>query len=326
MSESDASNPTPAELTMRHGGVLRASGLRSTGLTEAEIRDAVRLGGLIRIRRGWYGVPPVDPQVVRAVRVGGSLTAGSVAAGRGLWLLHDPRLHVRVPSTAARLRSPDDAATRLDREAHAVCVHYRDTSHDTSRDTGLGDRLGEDGLSRSIAEMFRCVGTVPAMIALESALNRGILPMQALESIRKLAPDWVRYELAHVSPLGDSGLETIARLLFHRVRVPVRAQVLIEGVRHVDLLVGERLIVELDGRAFHSDEDFERDRKQDLELTTRGYLVVRLSYRMLTDEWDDTHRRLLELVQRGLHRWGRVARELPAFEASELEPLSSHSS
>ncbi|MDF2574680.1 MAG: hypothetical protein K0S05_1592, partial [Agromyces sp.] len=108
-----------------------------------------------------------------------------------------------------------------------------------------------------------------------------ILPMQALESIRKLAPDWVRYELAHVSPLSDSGLETIARLLFHRVRVPVRAQVLIEGVRHVDLL---------------------------------------------TDEWDDTHRRLLELVQRGLHRWGRVARELPAFEASELEPLSSHSS
>ncbi|MEV1131941.1 type IV toxin-antitoxin system AbiEi family antitoxin domain-containing protein [Agromyces sp. NPDC049794] len=319
MSESDASNPTPAELTMRHGGVLRASGLMSTGLTEAQIRNAVRLGGLIRIRRGWYGVPPVDAQVVRAVRVGGSLTAGSVAAARGLWLLHDSRLHVRVPATAARLRSPDEAGTRLDREAHGVCVHYRDAS----RDTDLGDRLGQDGLPRSIAEMFRCVGTVPAMIALESALNRGVLPMQALESIRKLAPDWVRFELAHVSPLSDSGLETIARLLFHRVRVSVRAQVLIEGVRHVDLLVGDRLIVELDGRAFHSDEYFERDRTQDLELAMRGYLVVRLSYRMLTAEWDDTHRRLLELVRRGLHRWGRAARELPAFEASQLEPHSS---
>lgn len=161
--------------------------------------------------------------------------------------------------------------------------------------------------------MFRCAGTVPAMIALESALNRHELPMQAIESVRRLVPSWAHRPLDLATPDSDSGLETIARLLFHRMRIPVRTQVLVMGVRHVDLLVGERLVIELDGRAFHSGEDFERDRRQDLELALRGYLVIRLSYRMVVDDWDATHRAVLELAARGMHRWGRATRELGEF-------------
>ena len=161
--------------------------------------------------------------------------------------------------------------------------------------------------------MFRCAGTVPAMIALESALNRRELPMQAIESVRKLVPAWAHQPLGRATSDSDSGLETIARLLFHRLRVRVRTQVLVPGVRHVDLLVGDRLVIELDGRAFHSGEDFDRDRRQDLELALRGYLVIRLSYRMVVHDWDATHRAVLEVVDRGLHRWGSATRELPEF-------------
>jgi very-short-patch-repair endonuclease len=149
------------------------------------------------------------------------------------------------------------------------------------------------------------------MVALESALNRGALPIQALAEIEGIAPVWAARPIELATPLSDSGLETIARLLFHRVRVRIRTQVRIGGVRHVDMLVGDRLVIELDGRGFHSGDDFDRDRRQDLELSRRGYLVVRLSYRMVVEEWDETHRRVLELVGRGLHRWGRAARELP---------------
>ncbi|GAA4384150.1 hypothetical protein GCM10023152_34630 [Agromyces bauzanensis] len=166
----------------------------------------------------------------------------------------------------------------------------------------------------SLAEMFRCAGTVPAMVALESALNREVLPMQAIETLRTMVPAWAQRQLDLVSPDSDSGLETIARLLVHRLRVLVRTQVEMPGVRRVDLLVGDRLVIELDGRAFHSGEDFERDRVQDLELMLRGYLVVRLSYRMVTDDWDRTHRAVRELVARGLHRWGRAARPWPVFD------------
>lgn len=281
----------------------------AAGFTHADLADAVRRGELVRVRRGWFAAPSADLDVVRAVRVGGALTAGSVAKSRGLWLLDDPLLHLRVPSSAARLRSPDDSTVRLDREAHRVCVHYRPRAATPM----LGDRPGRDGLARSLAEMFRCAGIVPAMVALESALNRGELPMQAVESVRALAPAWASRPIDLAQVESDSGLETIARLLFHRMRVPVRTQVQFPGVRRVDLLVGDRLILELDGRTFHSAEDFENDRTQDLELALRGYLVVRLSYRMVVEDWDRTHRSVRELVARGHHRWGRSVRAFDAF-------------
>lgn len=292
-------------LAARRGGVLPARAFQRAGVSEADLATAVRHGTLMRVRRGWYATADAARDVVRAVRVGGTLTAASSCRLHGLWLLDDPLLHVRVPATASRLRSPDDACDSLDREAHAVCVHYRPVRPAD----GPVDRPARDGLASSIAEMFRCAGTVPAMVALESALNRKLLSFQSLELIRELTPAWAGRALNLASAESDSGLETIARLLLHRLRTRVRTQVSIPGVRRVDLLVGDRLILELDGRTFHSGGDFERDRAQDLELVLRGYVVVRISYRMVTSDWDRTHRAVAELVRRGLHRWGRPARE-----------------
>lgn len=304
--------PTMHTLASRNGGALSLRACRSAGFSASDVDAAVRQGALNRVRRGWYATEDAPSDVVRAIRVGGTLTAASSARLHGIWLLEDELLHVRVSTSASRLRSPDDASIVLDRREHGVCVHYRPAQMTRAR----ADVPGRDGLARSIAEMFRCAGTVPAMIALESALNRGLLPMQSIELIRSLTPEWVHRQLDLASPDSDSGLETIARLLLHRQHVRVRAQVWIAGVRRVDLLVGDRLILELDGRAFHSGADFERDRAQDLELALRGYLVVRLSYRMVTEDWDHTHRAVVELVRRGLHRWSRPAREGVAFRVA----------
>jgi very-short-patch-repair endonuclease/predicted transcriptional regulator of viral defense system len=47
----------------------------------------------------------------------------------------------------------------------------------------------------------------------------------------------------------------------------------------------KRLVVEIDGRAFHSTAGrFESDRRRDLELTAAGFRVVRVSWRHLTNE------------------------------------------
>ena len=44
----------------------------------------------------------------------------------------------------------------------------------------------------------------------------------------------------------------------------------------------ERLVVELDSRAFHSDPAaFERDRKRDADLQVWGYRVIRITWRRL---------------------------------------------
>jgi very-short-patch-repair endonuclease len=45
------------------------------------------------------------------------------------------------------------------------------------------------------------------------------------------------------------------------------------------------VIVELDGYAFHSSRAaFERDRVRDAELQMRGYRIIRITWRRLTEE------------------------------------------
>ena len=46
----------------------------------------------------------------------------------------------------------------------------------------------------------------------------------------------------------------------------------------------ERLVVEVDGYAFHSGRSaFERDRGRDAELQAAGYRVIRVTWRQLTE-------------------------------------------
>jgi very-short-patch-repair endonuclease len=66
---------------------------------------------------------------------------------------------------------------------------------------------------------------------------------------------------------------------------PPRTNVRVHG-HEVDLLwPRERLIVEVDGFAFHSTrEAFERDRRRDAALQARGYRVLRLTWRQIVHE------------------------------------------
>lgn len=58
------------------------------------------------------------------------------------------------------------------------------------------------------------------------------------------------------------------------------------GAYEVDFLWrDERLVVEVDGFAFHSSQrDFERDRRRDAELAARGLTVIRVTWRQIVDE------------------------------------------
>ncbi|ANJ25580.1 endonuclease domain-containing protein [Agromyces aureus] len=100
------------------------------------------------------------------------------------------------------------------------------------------------------------------------------------------------------------GLETKVRLFLRSRRVRFRTQAPLEGVGLVDVLVGDRLVIEVDGWGFHrSQSQFENDRRRDFELVARGYLVLRLSYRQVMHDWERTSAGILALLARQEHRW-----------------------
>ena len=95
---------------------------------------------------------------------------------------------------------------------------------------------------------------------------------------------------------GTNELERLLDELLDRVDglPPRRRQAALPGWEHggarVDVLVDDwRLVVEADGRRWHTRvTDFERDRWRDNVVTTRGYDVLRFTYRQLTSGRDET--------------------------------------
>jgi very-short-patch-repair endonuclease len=116
--------------------------------------------------------------------------------------------------------------------------------------------------------------------------------------------DSVSDVLESLDPNSQSGLESLCRVRLGRIGLATRSQVFVEGVGHVDLVIGDRLVIETDGKEWHdSPVAFERDRDRDLRLALLGYRVVRLTYAQIIGEWALVELSIRSLVARGEHLW-----------------------
>lgn len=88
--------------------------------------------------------------------------------------------------------------------------------------------------------------------------------------------------------------------LIRRAQLPVPRVNVRVGAWEVDFLWHtERLVVEVDGFAFHSSlQQFESDRRRDAGLTARGLRIMRITWRQLTTEPEAV---LVRLAQALLH-------------------------
>lgn len=266
------------EVLRRLGGLAAASALRRAGVDRSAIERAVQAGDLVRPRRGWYAAPWAAPELVTAVRVGGRLGCVSALRRHGVWTLPHPGIHV----TAAR---------GVDiRRAAGIRVHWTDDR---------GGRAAIDPPAAALATAMTCLDPMAATVAADSALHLGLVSLAQLETMGADSPR-VRRVCELVDPASESGLETVARLHLRRLRIRTRSQVVVPGIGRVDLLIGDRLVLELDGEAFH---DFDRDRDRDRALITAGFVVIRVSYRQVLDDWATVERQILTLVRRRDHLW-----------------------
>lgn len=280
---------TVQEAVFGLGGIASCDELRARGHSLRDIDRPVRSGELQRVRRGWVAFPDAPADRVAAVRLGGILSCTSVLRRQGIWAgVDDERLHVRVPRY-----------THLPPPARGV------TFHRSLQLEGLPlPRGGVDPVSWALAHAVLCQGRLDAVASLDSALHTlSVRPRQLARVMDQLPGRYRRY-IDLTDPRADSGIETRVRLGLRAVNIPFRIQVELEGVGRIDLLVGERLVIECDGRAWHSgDEAVKRDYNRDLGAAERGYLVLRLSYAQVMFEWPRVAAAVRGLVARGEHRW-----------------------
>jgi very-short-patch-repair endonuclease len=280
-------------------GILTLASLESQGINAARRTTLVRSGELVRIRNGWFATRNADPDRMRAVRLGGRLTCASALRQLGLWMMPDSRLHVCVQGNASRLRSPDDRRKAW-RERTDLCVHWSDDQWNVSPDSAV------DGVKASLAHYIRCASTESAVVALDSALNgtsigTPLISRADLAEILSTLPGKYAGLAALVDANAQSGLETLARLHLRSKRLRVRTQVQIAGVGRVDVLIGDRLVLELDSRLHHLGDGYETDRARDLELFRQGFVVLRVSYRTVLYDWKSVEDAILMAVRRADH-------------------------
>lgn len=283
-----------------NNGLHSTHDLRAAGLNPRHIRDAVAVGTLTRVRRGWYATAIAPPELVTAAQVGGRLTCLAALRVHGCWVPRAPGVHVRVADGVAVARRP------------GVQVHW----------TPERVTPGVDSVLDALTSALVCSDLRTLVVIVDSLVNRGLVPPQHVRAILATTPRGRRALGLH-DPRAESGIETLIRLALRRHRVRARSQVVIPGVGRVDFVIGDRLVLEADGYEWHGDRAaFEQDRKRDRELVRRGYIVIRATYAQVVEELDALVLAVLDVLRRRDHRWREVHRtQLSA--AGYLVDLSS---
>ena len=265
------------------GGAASWRRLRRAGVSWYALRLALESGSVLRLRRGVYAVAGADPAVCAVLQLGGVLACASAATALGLPLLFEPRsLHVIVPRRWSHARMA------------GVAVHRRDLRPE--------DCVGiTTSLLRTVVDCARELPLREAVVICDTALRRG-LDLQALCAAAQAARGHGAAQVRRVVELADaraeSPLESCLRLLVTELAASVRAQVWINGVGRVDLLLDGWLVIEADGFEFHSSRSsYREDRRRTNALVAAGYEVLRFGYEDIVHRPElviDTVRRVLE--------------------------------
>ncbi|WP_157674737.1 type IV toxin-antitoxin system AbiEi family antitoxin domain-containing protein [Agrococcus jejuensis] len=266
---------------IRQHGVLTVAQLERLGLDRASREAAVRAGALLRVRPGWYARADASPTVVAAVKAGGCVSCASALRLRGAWVPAAlDRTHVRRARRSDGIRPPRD------------CRPHGPLPPVTS---------AIDDLETAFRCLLRCGSIEDVVVVADSLLHRRLATRDELNSWMRGAPSRIRALLDEVD-VAESGTESMTRFRLRRRNVRVRTQVWI-GRRRVDMVVGDLLVIECDSDEHHGSwQAHSADRERDRILVADGYVVVRLTYRQIVDDWPTVERDLLAIIRRGAHR------------------------
>lgn len=267
----------PPIFTYRH--------LRATGRSRTWIERAARDGRLVSLRRGVYAEQGACESAQTAATHGGVLACVTAARHAGLWVLDDdPDVHVWLGG-------------------HGHSYHEKDCGCVEHWDAGTAvEPFIPPSVPRILRQILFCKGVVDFFVALESALQKRLITKAGLAWLRTHTNDEAREAITFARGDAESGLESLFRWRLRELKVRLRSQVTIVGVGRVDFLIGDRLIVEVDGRENHDDPDARhKDLMRDAAAATWDYVTLRFDYAMVVHDWESVEAAILAQVDAGRH-------------------------
>lgn len=280
-----------AHLFATNGGVMTSAMLQHAGLTRHYLAKLVEGREIVRLRPGYYSHPQVTwTHLGRARAVGGAVSCVTLLAEAKVWTPDTRALHLRVPKHNG---TGWDSDPRPHRFARGAQLHV----------DRAPIRQRRDDLSTAVRIAAGCVDRVELVAILDSLARAGRATRAALDVLAadaKIAN--LSWAIAKLDTNAGSGLESIVRMHFKRLRLKFATQVWI-GKWPCDFLIGDRLVIEIDGFEYHSkQEDFGRDRVKDRELQWQGYIVLRFTYWDVMLRWEYCEQEILKFVRAGMHR------------------------
>lgn len=263
----------------RLGGVAQVRALLGTGVTIHALRKAKTAGAVRKIRKGWVALPDADPILVGAARRGVVLTCITLAKRQKLWVRKVDALHVGAPPSSGHVAAPE------------AVVHWNRPI--LARMPGSA----EDLLINALVIATSCLVREDAIALWETALRKGVV--QKPEVLRLPLPAAARRIVTQASLWSDSGLESIVVHRLRWLKLPLVQQAWVLG-HWVDLLIGDRLVIQIDGGT-HVGAQRTEDIAHDAMLKLHGYHVIRIGYDQIMNHWTEVQAMIMTAVAQGLH-------------------------
>jgi very-short-patch-repair endonuclease len=276
------------DLTRRQDGAIAREQLNECGLSHAQLDRLIARRDLVELLPGVYSPRPVPESIgqrewAAVLWSGGVLSHRSAARRWQLPVMSDVRVHVTVGDRAFRWRMP------------GVRVH-RVLLGASQRTTGGG--LPISTRARTVIDLMRSERYADARDLRDRGLQQGWIDEPAI--LRSVLAQPGRTGNAQLRRLHDElerGAQAESERLLHAIlrRAGLRGWKPQYRVRlgarmaYVDVAFPQhRLAIEVDGRRYHdgASERFEDDRERQNALVLAGWRVIRVTWRMLTEQPD----------------------------------------
>lgn len=276
--------PPQVAVRVLAGGAARYCDLAGAGVARSEINRLLRAGTLVRVRRGIYALATVHEARQAALAHGGipaCVTAGNLL---GLWTPEAAGVHVWMAEGGHEY-------------PHVGCACV------THWDGAAPVQPSElPTVPRTLLQIARCQPAEVFFAALESALKQQVLSSTQRAWLRRSVPPALRQSVDEARSNADSGLESIVRFRLLRVGVRVRSQVYVRGVGRVDFLLGNSLILEVDGRENHDGElKRHKDLVRDAKSAALGFETLRYDYALIMYQWHLVEAAIRAKIATGAH-------------------------